>query len=92
VKDIVEKVDDRFIIHQTMFIQTTSQLPSVQNDVLTGQYAGLLCIIAWSIPQFHLLFCLSFFAKKTIVRVFKIVYNVCILVYIFSFYTYVYSI
>ena len=24
-----------------MFIQTTSQLPSVQNDVLTGQYAGL---------------------------------------------------
>lgn len=29
------------IIHQTMFIQTTSQLPSVQNDVLTGQYAGL---------------------------------------------------
>lgn len=27
-----------------MFIQTTSQLPSVQNDVLTGQYAGLFCI------------------------------------------------
>lgn len=35
-------IDEIFcIIHQTMFIQTTSQLPSVQNDVLTGQYAGL---------------------------------------------------
>lgn len=37
-----------------MFIQTTSQLPNVQNDVLTGQYAGLLCIIAWSIPRFFI--------------------------------------
>ena len=75
-----------------MFIQTTSQLPSVQNDVLTGQYAGLLCIIAWSIPRFFNLLFLPLSdilcrGNNNYYTCFpKIVYNVCIQVYSFFFF------
>lgn len=41
-----------------MFIQTTSQLPSVQNDVLTGQYAGLhfLHVVEYILSIFFVFF------------------------------------
>lgn len=46
-----------------MFIQTASQLPSVQNDVLTGQYAGLYNCVEYNIYLYTSVFTWTFFAS-----------------------------
>lgn len=55
-----------------MFIQTTSQLPSVQNDVLTGQYAGLHLYVVLHVVEYILSIQVFFFlpSETTVVFVY----------------------